>query len=107
MNLLQQINDPADLRNLPPQKLPLLAEEIREYMIETLSKIGGHTGASLGPVELILALHYVFDTPKDKLVFDIGHQAYSHKIITGRRDQFPTIRQYNGISGFLRREESE
>ena len=106
MNLLQQINDPADLRNLPPQKLPLLAEEIREYMIETLSKIGGHTGASLGPVELILALHYVFDTPKDKLVFDIGHQAYAHKIITGRRDQFPTIRQYDGLSGFLKRDES-
>ena len=71
------------------------------------SKIGGHTGASLGPVELILALHYAFNTPDDKLVFDIGHQAYSHKIITGRRDQFPTIRQYDGISGFLRREESE
>jgi 1-deoxy-D-xylulose-5-phosphate synthase len=106
MNLLKQINDPADLRNLPPQKLPLLAAEIREYMIETLSKIGGHTGASLGPVELILALHYVFDTPKDKLVFDIGHQAYAHKIITGRRDQFPTIRQYDGLSGFLKRDES-
>jgi 1-deoxy-D-xylulose-5-phosphate synthase len=75
-------------------------------MIEVLSKIGGHTGASLGPVELILALHYAFDTPRDKLVFDIGHQAYSHKIITGRRDEFPTIRQYDGLSGFLRREES-
>ncbi|HEU4386461.1 MAG TPA: 1-deoxy-D-xylulose-5-phosphate synthase, partial [Blastocatellia bacterium] len=71
-----------------------------------LSKLGGHTGASLGPIELILALHYAFDTPRDKLVFDIGHQAYSHKIITGRRDQFPTIRQYDGLSGFLRREES-
>ena len=107
MKLLSQINDPADLRKLPQSKLQPLADEIREYMIETLSKIGGHTGASLGPVELILALHYAFDTPRDKLVFDIGHQAYSHKIITGRRDQFPTIRQYNGLSGFLRREESE
>jgi 1-deoxy-D-xylulose-5-phosphate synthase len=106
MNLLKQINDPADLRKLPPAKLQPLADELREYMIETLSKIGGHTGASLGPVELILALHYAFNTPKDKLVFDIGHQAYAHKIITGRRDQFPGIRQYGGISGFLRREES-
>ena len=106
MNLLKQINDPADMRKLPAAKLQPLADEIREYMIETLSKIGGHTGASLGPVELILALHYAFDTPRDRLVFDIGHQAYAHKIITGRRDQFPTIRQYNGLSGFLRREES-
>ena len=107
MKLLQQINNPADLRQLPQSKLQPLADEIREYMIETLSKIGGHTGASLGPVELIIALHYAFDTPRDKLVIDIGHQAYSHKIITGRREQFPTIRQYNGLSGFLRREESE
>ena len=107
MNLLKQINDPADMRKLPVSKLQPLTDEIREYMIETLSKIGGHTGASLGPVELILALHYAFDTPRDKLVFDIGHQAYAHKIITGRRDQFPTIRQYNGLSGFLRREESQ
>lgn len=107
MNLLKQINDPADLRKLPQNKLQPLADEIREYMIETLSKIGGHTGASLGPVELILAMHYVFNTPKDKIVFDIGHQAYAHKIITGRRDQFPTIRQYDGISGFLKRDESE
>jgi 1-deoxy-D-xylulose-5-phosphate synthase len=107
VNLLKQINDPADLRKLPQNKLQPLADEIREYMIETLSKIGGHTGASLGPVELILAMHYVFHTPKDKIVFDIGHQAYAHKIITGRRDQFPTIRQYDGISGFLKRDESE
>src|SRR5215510_5878302 len=107
MELLSKINDPADLRKLPASKLQPLADEIRDYMIEVLSKIGGHTGASLGPVELILALHYAFDTPRDRLVFDIGHQAYAHKIITGRRDQFPTIRQYGGLSGFLRREESE
>jgi 1-deoxy-D-xylulose-5-phosphate synthase len=107
MKLLSQINDPADIRNLPQSKLEPLVGEVREYMIEVLSKIGGHTGASLGPVELILAMHYAFDTPRDKLVFDIGHQAYAHKIITGRRDQFPTIRQYGGLSGFLRREESE
>ena len=106
MSLLKQIQDPADLRKLPVAKLQPLADELREYMIETLSKIGGHTGASLGPVELILALHYVFNTPKDKLVFDIGHQAYAHKIITDRRDQFPTIRQYDGLSGFLKRDES-
>jgi 1-deoxy-D-xylulose-5-phosphate synthase len=106
MELLPHINDPADLRRIPQAKLQQVADETREYMIDVLSKIGGHTGASLGPVELILALHYAFDTPRDKLVIDIGHQAYSHKIITGRRDQFPTIRQYNGISGFLRREES-
>ncbi|HEY6332720.1 MAG TPA: 1-deoxy-D-xylulose-5-phosphate synthase [Blastocatellia bacterium] len=107
MELLPHIDDPADLRRLPEAKLQQVADEIREYMIDVLSKIGGHTGASLGPVELVLALHYALDTPRDRLVFDIGHQAYSHKIVTGRRDQFPTIRQYNGISGFLRREESE
>jgi 1-deoxy-D-xylulose-5-phosphate synthase len=106
MELLPHINDPADLRKLPATQLQEVADEIRQYMIEVLSKIGGHTGASLGPVELILALHYAFDTPRDRLVFDIGHQAYAHKILTGRRDQFPSIRQYNGISGFLRREES-
>lgn len=107
MSILKQINSPADLRQLPIAKLQPLADELREYMIETLSKIGGHTGASLGPVELILALHYVFQTPQDRLVFDIGHQAYAHKIITGRRDQFPTIRQYDGLSGFLKRDESD
>ena len=107
MKLLSKIDDPADLRQLPQSKLQPLADEIREYMIEVLAKIGGHTGASLGPVELLLAIHYAFDTPRDKLVIDIGHQAYSHKIITGRRDQFPTIRQYEGLSGFLRREESD
>ena len=100
MKLLSQINDPSDIRRLPQSKLQPLADEIREYMIETLSKIGGHTGASLGPVELIIALHYALETPRDKLVIDIGHQAYAHKILTGRRDQFPTIRQYNGLSGF-------
>jgi len=105
--LLPTIDDPADLRKLPQSKLPQVAQEIREYMIEVLSKIGGHTAASLGPVELALALHYVFDTPRDRLVWDVGHQAYSHKILTGRRDRFPTVKQYGGLSGFLRREESE
>src|SRR5262245_19483308 len=106
MELLKEINDPADLRKLSVSQLHQLYQEIRDYMIEVLSKLGGHTGASLGPIELILGLHYAFNTPEDKLVFDIGHQAYSHKIVTGRRDQFPTIRQYDGLSGFLRREES-
>lgn len=106
MNLLKQINDPADLRKLKPEQLPQVAAEAREYMIETLSKIGGHTGASLGAVELAIALHYAFETPKDKLVWDVGHQAYVHKILTGRRDQLHTIRQYDGLSGFLKRDES-
>ena len=106
MNLLKQINDPADLRKLKPEQLPQVAAEAREYMIETLSKIGGHTGASLGAVELAIALHYAFETPKDKLVWDVGHQAYVHKILTGRRDQLHTIRQYEGLSGFLKRDES-
>ena len=106
MNLLKQINDPADLRQLKPEQLPQVAAEAREYMIETLSKIGGHTGASLGAVELAIALHYAFETPKDKLVWDVGHQAYVHKILTGRRDQLHTIRQYEGLSGFLKRDES-
>jgi 1-deoxy-D-xylulose-5-phosphate synthase len=106
MYLLKQINDPRDLRKLKPEQLPQVAAEAREYMIETLSKIGGHTGASLGAVELAIALHYAFATPTDKLVWDVGHQAYVHKILTGRRDQLHTIRQYNGLSGFLKRDES-
>lgn len=106
MKLLQTINSPADLRRLQPDQLPEVAGEIRQYIIETMSRIGGHTGASLGAVELAVALHYAFDTPRDRLVWDVGHQAYAHKILTGRRDQLPTIKQYNGISGFLRRDES-
>jgi 1-deoxy-D-xylulose-5-phosphate synthase len=107
MQLLKHIDDPTDLRKLKPEQLPQVAAEARAYMIETLSKIGGHTGASLGAVELAIALHYAFDTPKDKLVWDVGHQAYVHKILTGRRDQLHTIRQYEGLSGFLKRDESE
>ncbi len=107
MRLLEQINDPRDLRQLSPTQLPQVATEAREYMIEVLSRIGGHTGASLGAVELAIALHYAFDTPRDRLVWDVGHQAYVHKILTGRRDQLPTLRQYEGLSGFLKRSESE
>ena len=106
MKLLQNINTPADLRRLSLDQLPEVAGEIRQYIIETMARVGGHTGASLGAVELAVALHYAFDTPRDRLVWDVGHQAYAHKILTGRRDQLPTIKQYGGISGFLRREES-
>jgi 1-deoxy-D-xylulose-5-phosphate synthase len=88
-------------------KLQQVSDEIRQYILETMSRIGGHTGASLGAVELAVALHYAFATPNDRLVWDVGHQAYAHKILTGRRDMLPTIKQYGGISGFLRREESE
>jgi len=107
MKLLQNINSPADLRRLQPEELQTVADEVRQYILETMSRIGGHTGASLGAVELAVALHYAFDTPHDRLVWDVGHQAYAHKILTGRRDLLPTIKQYGGISGFLRRDESE
>jgi 1-deoxy-D-xylulose-5-phosphate synthase len=107
MGLLENINSAADLRRLPIEQLPDVAAEIRQYILETMSRIGGHTGASLGAIELAVALHYAFDTPRDRLVWDVGHQAYAHKILTGRRDLLPTIKQYGGISGFLRRDESE
>src|SRR6266513_1876136 len=106
MNLLDKINSPEDLRQLPLEKLQPVADEIRQYILETMSRIGGHTGASLGAIELAVALHYAFDTPRDRLVWDVGHQAYAHKILTGRRHMLPTIKQYGGISGFLRRDES-
>lgn len=107
MRLLHTINSPADLRRLRPDQLAEVADEIRQYILETMSRIGGHTGASLGAVELAVALHYAFDTPQDRVIWDVGHQAYAHKILTGRRDQLPTIKQYGGISGFLKRDESE
>ncbi|HLC25779.1 MAG TPA: 1-deoxy-D-xylulose-5-phosphate synthase [bacterium] len=104
--ILNTIDNPADLRRLPRDLLPQLVQEIREFLIEKVAVTGGHIGASLGTVELVTALHYVFNTPRDKLIWDVGHQAYAHKIITGRRDVFHTLRQTGGISGFLRREES-
>src|SRR3954463_8458667 len=107
MSLLETINGPADLRRLAPDQLQSVADEIRQYILETMSRVGGHTGASLGAVELAVALHYAFDTPRDRLVWDVGHQAYAHKILTGRREQLSTVKQYGGISGFLRRDESE
>ncbi len=105
--LLNQIQSPQDLKKLSKQQLPQLCKELREYIIDVVSINGGHFGASLGVVELTVALHYVFDTPVDQLVWDVGHQAYSHKILTGRREQFPTNRKYKGLSGFPKRSESE
>ena len=107
MRFLSEINSPADLRQLRIEDLQEVADEVRQFILETCSRVGGHTGASLGAVELAVAMHYVFDTPKDRLVWDVGHQAYAHKILTGRRDQLHTIKQYGGLSGFLRRAESE
>lgn len=107
MRFLSEINSPADLRQLRVEDLQEVADEVRSFILETCSRIGGHTGASLGAVELAVAMHYVFDTPNDRLVWDVGHQAYAHKILTGRRDQLHTIKQYGGLSGFLRRDESE
>jgi 1-deoxy-D-xylulose-5-phosphate synthase len=103
---LPRIDSPSDLRKIPREELPLVVNELRDYMVRVIAKIGGHLASSLGAAELTVALHYTFDTPKDKIVWDVGHQAYGHKILTGRRDRFPTIRQYGGLSGFPSREES-
>ena len=105
--LLDQIDVPADLRKLPEQDLRQLADELRTELIDAVSITGGHFGASLGVVELTVALHYIFDTPHDRLIWDVGHQAYPHKILTGRRDRIRTIRQVGGLSGFTKRAESE
>ena len=106
-SLLDQVNYPSDLRKLKEEELKQLAKELREELIDVVSTTGGHLGAGLGVVELTIALHYVFDTPKDKLVWDVGHQAYPHKIITGRRDRIRTLRKGGGLSGFTKRSESE
>jgi 1-deoxy-D-xylulose-5-phosphate synthase len=103
---LDTINSPADLKKLSQEELERLAAEIRQKIVETVSKTGGHLAPSLGVVELTIALHYVFDAPKDKIIWDVGHQAYAHKLITGRRDRFHTLRTHGGISGFPKREES-
>ena len=105
--LLDTVKYPADLRALSKEQLPQLAQELREETISAVSVTGGHLGAGLGVVELTVAVHYVFDTPGDRLVWDVGHQAYPHKIITGRRDRIRTLRQGGGLSGFTRRSESE
>ena len=105
--LLAAINDPADLRRLPRQHLDQLAVELRAFVLDSVSKTGGHLSSNLGTVELTIALHYVFNTPYDRIVWDVGHQTYPHKILTGRRERMPTLRQLGGISGFPRRDESE
>ncbi|MFC4078214.1 1-deoxy-D-xylulose-5-phosphate synthase [Salinithrix halophila] len=104
---LEQINSPEQLKKVPARELPHLAEEIRQFLLESLSVTGGHLGSNLGVVELTLALHYLFDSPKDKFLWDVGHQAYVHKILTGRQKDFPTLRQYKGLCGFPKRDESE
>src|SRR3954447_24154701 len=105
--LLDTVKLPADIRALAKDQLPQLADELRQETISAVSVTGGHLGADLGVVELTIAIHYVFDTPRDKLIWDVGHQAYPHKIITGRRDRIRTLRQGGGLSGFTKRSESE
>lgn len=105
--LLETINSPCDLKKLKPEQLMPLAAEVRNFLLETVSATGGHLGSNLGTVELSIALHYCFDSPDDKIIWDVGHQAYTHKILTGRRNLFHTQRQYKGISGFPKRSESE
>ena len=106
MNILNKINSPKDLKRIPREDLPKLALEIRQLIVDVVSKTGGHLASSLGVVELTIALHYVFDVPNDKIIWDVGHQAYAHKLITGRRDRFHTLRQLGGISGFPKISES-
>ncbi len=106
-NLLQTINSPADLRAVPRHQLPALADELRSYLLHSVAKTGGHLSSNLGTVELTVALHCVFNTPHDRIVWDVGHQTYPHKILTGRRDQMHTLRQRHGLSGFPKRDESE
>jgi 1-deoxy-D-xylulose-5-phosphate synthase len=107
MNLLNNINQPAELRELSRAQLIPLADELRSYLLDSVSKTGGHLSSNLGTVELTIALHYVFNTPYDRIVWDVGHQTYSHKILTGRRDRMHTLRQFGGVSGFPKRDESE
>ncbi len=107
MGLLEKVSSPADLRRIPEEALGDLAEELRRFLLSSVSRTGGHLASGLGALELTLALHYVLDTPRDVLVWDVGHQCYPHKVITGRRERFNTLRTYGGISGFLKREESE
>src|SRR2546428_10778695 len=107
MTVLDRIQQPRDLRLLHREELLELCREIREFTVESVQKTGGHISSSLGTVELTVALHRVFDSPHDKLVWDTGHQAYVHKMLTGRRGRFDTLRQFGGVSGFLARSESE
>jgi 1-deoxy-D-xylulose-5-phosphate synthase len=104
---LNSIHSPADLKKIPREQLPALADELRQFVLDSVSKTGGHLSSNLGTVELSIALHYVFDTPQDRIVWDVGHQSYPHKILTGRRERMSTLRQFDGLSGFPRRAESE
>ncbi len=106
MSLLKTIHSPMDLKRIPPGQFPKLSQEIREQILSVVSKVGGHLASNLGVVELTVALHYLLNTPKDKIVWDTSNQAYTHKLLTGRREQFHTLRQYGGLSGFCKREES-
>src|SRR3954447_22575081 len=106
-SLLQGIDSPADVKAIPEEDLPQLAQEVREQLVNVLSQTGGHLGPNLGVVELTIALHRVFETPKDRFVFDVSHQGYVHKMFTGRLDRIATMRQYRGLNGFLLRTESE
>ncbi|HEQ60761.1 MAG TPA: 1-deoxy-D-xylulose-5-phosphate synthase, partial [Firmicutes bacterium] len=106
LKLLKTIQSPQDLKSLDRQALEKLAFEMREYIVEVVSQTGGHLASNLGSVELAIALHKVFNSPEDKIIWDVGHQAYPHKLLTGRVDRFPTLRQQGGLSGFLKREES-
>ena len=103
--LLETINDPGDLRKLDRRQLRELADELRAFVLESVSKTGGHLASNLGSVELTIALHWIFNTPEDRIVWDVGHQGYIHKALTGRRDVLHTLRQYGGVSGFLKRSE--
>src|SRR6201982_3019627 len=105
--LLQNIDSPDDLKKIPKEKLHQVCDELRQFIIDVVSVHGGHFAASLGVVELTVALHYIYNTPYDQLVWDVGHQAYGHKILTGRKNSFVTNRKYKGISGFPKRSESE
>src|SRR5216117_1352448 len=107
MSLLDRIDSPADLRKLSREDLAPLADELRARLVDVCSRTGGHIGAGLGVVELTIALHYAFETPRDQLVWDVGHQGYPHKLLTGRNSRMETLRQENGLSGFLKRTESE
>ncbi len=104
---LDKINFPLDIKKLSVDELKILSNEVRAELIDAVSVTGGHLGAGLGVIELTIALHYVFDTPSDKLIWDVGHQTYPHKILTGRKDKIRTVRQGNGLSGFTKRTESE
>lgn len=106
MSLLKNIHSPADLKRLSPEQFPELCQEIREQILAVVSNVGGHLASNLGVVELTVALQYLLDTPNDKIVWDTSNQAYTHKLLTGRREQFHTLRQYGGLSGFCKREES-